>query len=139
MRIHHVQVSMPRGEEESARRFYSGALGLVEVPKPPSLAGRGGCWFRAFEGDAVTAEIHLGVEEPFAPAGKAHPGLLCETAADLEALALRIEHHGFEVSWAERDTFEGYVRFHARDGFGNRLELMAPAARHEGRSDAAIG
>ena len=139
MRILHVQVSMPRGEEESARRFYSGALGLVEVPKPPSLAGRGGCWFRAYERSAVTAEIHLGVEEPFVPARKAHPGLLCETVADLEALALRIEDHGFEVSWAERETFEGYVRFHARDGFGNRLELMALAAQHEGRSDALIG
>ena len=129
MRIHHIQVALPRGEEEAARRFYGGALGLVEVPKPPSLAGRGGCWFRAFEGDAVTAEIHLGVEEPFVPARRAHPGLLCETITDLEALAKRIEHRGFEVSWAERDTFEGYVRFHTRDGFGNRLEVMAPVGQ----------
>jgi catechol 2,3-dioxygenase-like lactoylglutathione lyase family enzyme len=126
MRLHHVQVSMPSGEEDAARRFYGDMLGMVEVPKPSSLAGRGGCWFRAFDGGVVTAEIHLGVDEPFVPAKKAHPGLVCETLADLEALAVRIEQGGYEISWAERNTFEGYVRFHARDGFGNRLELMTP-------------
>lgn len=127
MRLHHVQVSMPSGQEAEARKFYADALGLQEVKKPPSLSGRGGCWFRAFDGETVTAEIHLGIEEPFVPAHKAHPGLLCASVAELEALAARIELSGYEVSWTERDTFEGYIRFHARDGFGNRLEVLAPA------------
>ncbi|QNN83587.1 VOC family protein [Brachybacterium sp. Z12] len=124
MRLHHMQVSMPRGEEGEARRFYAGALELQEVPKPHSLAGRGGCWFRAYDGDTVTAEIHLGVEDPFRPAAKAHPGLVCDTLEELEATAQRIENGGYELSWEERDTFEGYLRFHARDGFGNRVEVM---------------
>lgn len=128
MKLHHVQVSMPHGEEEAARRFYSDALGLIEVPKPPALAGRGGCWFRAFDGDVITAEIHLGVDEPFTPAKKAHPGIVCETLEELEALAARIEQRGYGVSWEERDTFEGYVRFHTRDGFGNRVEMMTRRA-----------
>jgi len=121
-----VQVSMPRGAEDEARRFYSEVLGLQEVQKPPSLSGRGGCWFRAFDGENIMAEIHLGVEEPFHAAGKSHPGLVCESLKELEELASRIESNGFELSWAERDTFEGYVRFHARDGFGNRIEVMTP-------------
>jgi catechol 2,3-dioxygenase-like lactoylglutathione lyase family enzyme len=66
--LHHVQVAMPAGREDQARAFYSQVLGLEEVPKPPDLAGRGGCWFRA-----PGVELHLGVEEPFAPARKAHP------------------------------------------------------------------
>ncbi|WP_087508823.1 VOC family protein [Cellulomonas iranensis] len=127
MKLHHVQVAMPRGEEAEARRFYGEALGLVEVEKPPSLAGRGGCWFRAHDGEAVVAEIHLGVEDPFTPARKAHPGLVCATLDELEATAARIRRGGYELSWAERDTFEGYVRFHARDGFGNRVEVLTPA------------
>lgn len=127
MKLHHVQIAIPRGEEEAARRFYGQALDLQEVPKPPSLAGRGGCWFRAFDGDAVVAEIHLGVEDPFVPARKAHPGLLCDSLEELEATAERIEQGGYELSWVERETFEGYIRFHARDGFGNRIEIMAPA------------
>jgi catechol 2,3-dioxygenase-like lactoylglutathione lyase family enzyme len=131
MRLHHVQVSMPRGEEEEARRFYGDVLGLTEVEKPPGLADRGGCWFRAYVGDAVTAEIHLGVDDPFTPAQKAHPGLVCASLGALEATAVRLERGGYELSWAERDTFEGYVRFHARDGFGNRIEVMTPAAGRE--------
>ena len=63
MRLHHVQVSMPRGQEATARAFYVEALGLTEVPKPPDLAGRGGCWFRAHEGDRVTVDLAEGGRE----------------------------------------------------------------------------
>jgi len=128
VRLHHVQISMPRDGEDEARRFYSSALGLTEVPKPAALAGRGGCWFRHLALDGtVTVEIHLGVEDPFRPAGKAHPAVQVDSVAELEALAHRVERAGYEVSWAERTTFEGYQRFHCRDGFGNRIEVLAPA------------
>lgn len=127
MRLHHVQVSMPRGQEEAARRFYRDALGMTEVPKAPSLAGRGGCWFRAFEGDVVVAEIHVGVDDPFVPANKAHPALLLGSVRELEETGQRVADAGFDVSWSDRDTFEGYARFHARDGFGNRVEVLAVA------------
>lgn len=126
MRLHHVQVAMPAGGEGNARRFYRDALGMTEVDKPAALVGRGGCWFRVFEGDAVTAEIHLGVEEPFTPAAKAHPALVVASVEELERLGARVEQEGFEVSWAERATFPGYQRFHCRDGFGNRIEVMTP-------------
>lgn len=129
MRLHHVQISMPRGEENEARRFYGEALGLQEVQKPPSLVGRGGCWFRSYDGDVAVAEIHVGVEDTFVPARKAHPGLVCASVPELEQVAARVEGAGYELSWAERDTFEGFVRFHARDGFGNRVEIMAAAER----------
>ena len=129
MRLHHVQVSMPRGQEDLARRFYGDALGLVEVDKPPSLAGRGGCWFRGFsaDGHTVAAEIHLGVDDPFVPARKAHPALVLDCVAELEQRAASVAGAGFEVSWAERDTLEGFVRFHCRDGFGNRVEVLTEA------------
>ena len=126
MRLHHVQVSMPRGEEDLARRFYRDALGMTEVDKPSALATRGGCWFRSFVGDVISAEIHLGVEDPFVPMKKAHPALCLDSIQELERLARRVAEAGFEVSWMERETFEGYVRFHARDGFGNRIEVIVP-------------
>ncbi|MGO1973296.1 MAG: VOC family protein [Propionibacteriaceae bacterium] len=128
MRLHHVQVSMPRGEEELARRFYGDALGLTEVDKPGALAGRGGCWFRAHDpAGEVTAEIHVGVDEPFVPARKAHPALLLDSVAELDRCGSRVAEAGFEVSWAERDSFDGFARFHCRDGFGNRVEVLAEA------------
>ncbi|MEV4774773.1 VOC family protein [Microbacterium sp. LWH12-1.2] len=135
MRLHHVQVSMPPGGEETTRRFYRDAVGLTEVDKPPSLAGRGGCWFRSVDDGGVNAEIHVGVDDPFMPAKKAHPALVVESVAALEAMAQRIEAGGFDLSWADRETFEGYIRFHARDGFGNRLEVLTP---HPSSSPAAV-
>ncbi|WP_121253624.1 VOC family protein [Nocardioides ferulae] len=126
MRLHHVQVACPRGGEEVARRFYADGLGLVEVAKPEALAGRGGAWFRAYDdGGAVTAEVHVGVEEPFAPARKAHPALLLDDVTALDAIADRLRRLGFEVDGRERETFPGHLRWHAFDGHGNRVELLA--------------
>ena len=118
MRIHHVQVSCPVGGEDAARRFYGEGLGIPEVDKPPVLAARGGCWFR---GEAV--EVHVGVEERFAPARKAHPAFVVDDPEELRALAVRVEKAGFPVTWD--DDFPGYVRFHTADGNGNRVELLA--------------
>jgi catechol 2,3-dioxygenase-like lactoylglutathione lyase family enzyme len=118
MKLHHVQVSCPEGGEDAARRFYGELLGIPEVEKPPVLAKRGGCWFR---GDGV--EIHVGVEEGFSPAKKAHPAFVLDDVEALEDLATRVEAAGLPVSWDE--DFPGYRRFHSADGNGNRVELLA--------------
>ena len=128
MRLHHVQVACPPGGEGGARRFYGDGLGLTEVEKPADLRARTGCWFRAYgDGGAVLAEIHVGVEEPFVPARKAHPALLLADAAELEATGARLTGLGFEVDWSQRDSFPGYTRFHTFDAHGNRVEILATA------------
>lgn len=121
MRLHHVQVACPPGGEDVARRFWAEGLGLPEVEKPDDLRGRGGAWFRSPFG----AEVHVGVEEQFVPARKAHPALLLESEAVLGAVASRLEGLGFDVDWSQRDTFPGHVRCHTFDGHGNRVELLA--------------
>jgi catechol 2,3-dioxygenase-like lactoylglutathione lyase family enzyme len=122
MRLHHVQVACPPGGEDGARRFYGAGLGMTEVEKPADLRARGGAWFRSDDG----AEIHVGVEDPFVPARKAHPALLLAGAAELEAAGARLTGLGFEVDRSQRDTFPGHVRFHAYDAHGNRVELLSP-------------
>lgn len=122
MRLHHVQVAIPAGGEDLARRFYVEGLGLSEVEKPEPLRPRGGLWVRSPGG----AEIHLGVEDPFRAARKAHPALLLDGVADLDAAAARLADLGFEADHAERDTFPGHLRCHTFDGHGNRVELLAP-------------
>jgi catechol 2,3-dioxygenase-like lactoylglutathione lyase family enzyme len=109
---------MPRGRENEARAFFVGALGMVEIEKPPVLAARGGAWFR--DGGV---EIHLGVEDPFTPARKAHPGLV---VGDLDEAARRVATTGQDVTWDA--DFPGFRRFYAHDPFGNRLEFLQPAA-----------
>jgi catechol 2,3-dioxygenase-like lactoylglutathione lyase family enzyme len=127
MRLHHVQVACPTAGEDAARAFYRDGLGLTEVPKPEALAGRGGCWFRAYDAHGgVTAEIHVGVEERFVPARKAHPALLLDDVAALDDLAGRLRASGHPVDERERTTFPGHVRFHTADPHGNRVELLAP-------------
>ncbi|WP_370248060.1 glyoxalase [Nocardioides sp.] len=133
--LHHVQVCCPRGGEDAARLFYGGALGLTEVPKPPALAGRGGVWFRSVRDGVVVAELHVGVEEPFVPAARAHPAFLLPDEAALRAVGERIEalgarlgeRLGCRVSDDEWATFPGYRRLHAWDPHGNRVEILCPA------------
>jgi catechol 2,3-dioxygenase-like lactoylglutathione lyase family enzyme len=129
MRLHHVQVACPPGGEDDARRFWVAGLAMTEVPKPADLAARGGVWFRAYDAAGeVSAEVHVGVEDPFVAARKAHPALLVDDVAALEATAQRLAAGGFAVDWTERHTFPGHQRCHTRDAHGNRVELLARAA-----------
>ena len=115
--LHHVQLAAPPGMEPEMREFYAGTLGLTEVPKPAALAARGGVWFRA-----PGIEIHIGVEDGFRPARKAHPGILVR---DLDALADRLRAAGHQVR--PDDLLPGHRRFYADDPAGNRLEFLQAA------------
>jgi len=112
--IDHVQLAMPPGREDEARSFYEGLLGIPEEKKPAALAARGGCWF-----SRGPLKVHLGVEQAFAPARKAHPAFLVE---GLEELKARIEEAGCPT--ATDVPLEGYERCFVDDPFGNRIELM---------------
>ena len=111
--IDHVQIAAPPGCEAAARAFYGGLLGLEELPKPPALAANGGCWFRA-----GAQELHVGVEEMFAPARKAHPGFVVD---DLEALRELLAASGLDP--VPDGRIPGTERFYVDDPFGNRIEL----------------
>jgi catechol 2,3-dioxygenase-like lactoylglutathione lyase family enzyme len=113
--IDHVQLAMPAAEEEKARSFFINLLGFREVPKPPELAKRGGAWF-----ETGAVQLHLGVEENFRPARKAHPAFIVE---DLDGLIARVQSAGFEIDTTQPPT-AGYKRAHIFDPFGNRIELM---------------
>ena len=115
-RLHHVQLAIPAGGEEQCRAFWGGVLGMDELDKPSVLAARGGCWFR---GGGL--EVHLGVEQDFVPARKAHPGILVD---DLRGLAGTLTAAGVEVMWD--GEFPGHDRVYAADPFGNRLEFLEP-------------
>ncbi|GII57895.1 glyoxalase [Planotetraspora thailandica] len=112
--LHHVLLAIPKDSEEECRAFYVGVLGMLEIDKPPALKARGGLWVRA-----DTLEIHLGVEQGFRPARKAHPGI---RVTGLDELAERLAGRGVEVVWD--GDFPGHRRFYADDPVGNRLEFI---------------
>ena len=112
--LDHVQIAAPRGCEEAARKFYGELLGLTEVAKPEELAKRGGVWFQV-----GAQQLHIGVEEDFRPAKKAHPAFGTE---NLDAVAGQLEQHGCEIVWDE--AIPGLRRFYVSDPWGNRLEIL---------------
>jgi catechol 2,3-dioxygenase-like lactoylglutathione lyase family enzyme len=115
--LDHVQIAGPPGCEEAARRFYGELLGLAEVRKPDALRARGGVWFALGE-----QQLHIGVEEEFRPARKAHPALRV-AARELDALAKRLSQAGVRVQWD--DDLPGVRRFFSEDPWGNRIELCS--------------
>lgn len=114
--LHHLQLAIPLGAEDSARAFYTGVLGLREIPKPPHLARRGGVWF-----ELGALQLHLGVEDDFRPARKAHPALLVE---DLAGMIERCRQAGVPIVTDE--PLPGFDRVYVADPFGNRIELLEP-------------
>lgn len=114
--LHHIQLAMPKGGENTARNFYEGLLGLAEVPKPRELAKRGGVWF-----ELGNIGVHLGVEDGFRPARKAHPAF---QVSDLETLFTRL--YAANVPLKRDDALPDYNRFYADDPFGNRIEFLQP-------------
>ena len=122
--IDHVQIAMPFGEEDKARRFYINILGFTEITKPAELAKRGGAWFQnvptALELPLETVQLHLGVEQDFRPARKAHPAFIVD---ELDVLITKAENAGYETDTSQ-PSLDGYKRAHVFDPFGNRIELM---------------
>ncbi len=112
--LDHVQIAIPKGGEGAARAFWVGLIGMREVAKPAALAGRGGLWLTR-----GTVHLHLGVDDRFRPAAKAHP---CLSVDDLDSItaALTAAGHPFET-----DTkIVNVRRVFVGDPFGNRIEVM---------------
>jgi len=113
--IDHIQIAAPPGSEKLARTFYGELLGMQEIPKPNSLKARGGCWFRC-----GLHEVHIGMQQDFMPAKKAHPGF---TVNALGQLKLRLQQFGYVIF--EEEPIYGRSRFFTQDPFGNRIEFLA--------------
>ncbi len=124
--LDHVQLAMPRGGEPAAEAFYAGLLGLTRLPKPEPQASRGGCWFAS-----GSVALHLGVEDDFRPARKAHPALLVQNLAELiSALAQAA------ITTTPNANLPPGEGWYVDDPFGNRLELIDAGSVRSGSTKA---
>jgi catechol 2,3-dioxygenase-like lactoylglutathione lyase family enzyme len=112
-RIDHVQLSIPAGAEEAARRFYEGTLGLEEIEKPEALKANGGLWYKIAD-----AQLHLGIDERRGKT-KSHPAFEVEA---LEEIKNYFQNAGVEIR--EETRIPGVERFSFFDPFGNRIEFL---------------
>jgi catechol 2,3-dioxygenase-like lactoylglutathione lyase family enzyme len=115
LEVHHTQITIPTSQEDAARDFYCGVLGLKEIDKPDALASRGGFWL-----EVGGFQVHVGVED-FAGRrpSKAHIAYLVN---DLENWREKLEDHNIEI--LDGIPIPGYRRFEFRDPFGNRVEFL---------------
>ncbi|WP_299546370.1 VOC family protein [uncultured Tateyamaria sp.] len=116
--LHHVQIAMPKSGYEDARNFYLNVLAFSEVEKPDELLGRGGIWL-----ESQGVRLHLGVEDPFLPAKKAHPGFRVNS---LEQTIERLDRAG--VAFQTDVQLPNIKRVYIEDPFGNRIELLEVTA-----------
>ncbi|SEN24029.1 Catechol 2,3-dioxygenase [Mesobacillus persicus] len=112
--IDHIQLAAPSGAEDAARRFFVDILGFDEIEKPDALKKRGGVWFSCGK-----LQVHIGIEEPFSPAKKAHPAFEVE---NIEELKVHLMNNG--IPFTEDNQLPGANRFYVNDPFGNRIELL---------------
>jgi extradiol dioxygenase family protein len=114
MKLDHILLAMPAGEEQKARHFFTEILGMEEEAKPAPLNTRGGSWFKKDE-----VKIHVGGEENFRPQKKAHPALV---VSNLDELAAKLVENNYPVKWD--DALPECKRFFTEDPFGNRIEFI---------------
>jgi catechol 2,3-dioxygenase-like lactoylglutathione lyase family enzyme len=113
--FHHTQITAPKGSEAVVRQFYGGVLGLREIPVNDALRGRNLIWFQV--GDR---SLHVGFEDGIdRRATGAH---LAYEVSDVQEFRRKLTAAGFEL--IEQPKFVGLDRFHVRDPFGNRVEII---------------
>jgi len=115
--VHHIQVTIPRGDEEKGRRFYCQLLALQEIEKPAVLEERGGFWLQV-----GNRQIHVGVEDDVErQKTKAH---IAYEVTDLAALRAHLQENGIAI--LDDVPLPGLARFQIRDPFGNKIEFIQP-------------
>lgn len=114
VRVHHAQITIPKGEEDRCRSFYCGVLGLSEIPKPASLQERGGFWLELGE-----LQIHIGTEDFDRSLSKAH---LAYEVDNLASWRMKLQSAGIKV--LDAVSIPDYNRLEFRDPFGNRVEFL---------------
>ena len=116
-RLQHISVPRPPGPEAHSRAvaFYSGLLGLEEVPKPRTFTDIDVTWFRIGDCEIHTFAAHPGD-------GIVHPGShFCLVVEDLAGTRATLEAAGFETS--DTAPIPNRPRFNTRDPFGNLIEF----------------
>lgn len=116
-RIDHIQLVMPGGEEDAARKFYGELLGFEEIEKPDSLKQTGGVWYKT-----GNIELHLGIEKDGTTGTglkKEHPAF--EIRGLKEVKSYLAENR---VNIKEEIPIKGRQRFSIYDPFGNRIEFL---------------
>jgi len=112
-RLNHIQICIPKGEEDKGREFYCGILGLTEIEKPERMKANGGFWV-----EIADMQIHIGTEEMIGPS-KRHPAFEVESLDEIKSYLI-----SENIKVIEQQNVGEFMRFSFFDYWNNRIELM---------------
>jgi len=112
--IEHVQLVVPPGQSEAAKKFYLGVLGFEEVPMPESFTGIVIGFWCVNNG----VMLHIG-EDPETRKTQGHPAFEID---DVPGARKYLEGLGIEIK--DEPLIPDRRRFSFRDPFGNRIEFL---------------
>ncbi|MCY7363336.1 MAG: glyoxalase [Ignavibacteria bacterium] len=113
IKIDHIQICIPIGKEDEARKFYSEILSLIEIEKPEALKQNGGLWY-----EAGSIQLHIGVDNEVNNS-KRHPAFEVE---DLDIVREYLISKNIKIK--EEIKIPGIKRFSFKDPFENRIEFL---------------
>lgn len=119
-RLNHIQICIPKNNEQEARRFYCDLLGLEEIEKPEYLKKNGGFWLKIAD-----IELHIGAEN-IENRSKRHPAFEVEK---LERIKQGLKKNGVRIK--EDKSLPKFNRFSFFDPFNNRIELLESKSKEE--------
>ena len=77
-KIDHVQICIPKGEENKTRQFYCDILGLNEIEKPKVIKKNGSFWL-----EIAGIQLHIGTED-LEGKSKRHPDFEIENLDEVK-------------------------------------------------------
>ena len=119
--LDHVQLAAPPGTEDLLRAYYADVLGMTEIPKPPALAARGGCWFAGRQPCSSTSASSA----TSGPRRRPTPGSASPASRRFAARARRPRAPRSPGTTPSPATGAST----AEDPVGNRLEFLEPVIR----------
>ncbi len=115
VRLNHVNVTVPAGLEEAAKKFYGELLGLKQIEKPDGPRKYIGAWYQLGE-----SQLHLSVEDK--PGNYESDRHVCYSVADINGALNTLRSAGIDIISEEQLT-NGGSRFFVRDPAGNFIEI----------------
>ena len=119
LRIHHVNISIPKGREEDCDQFYEGLLGLRKALRPDREISAPGAWYDI----GPQGQLHIVYSDNFRD--ELTGNHFAAEVDDMHELLRRLTARGIEVRGPSHMGYDDSDRYFCRDPFGNQIEFMS--------------
>jgi len=119
LRIHHVNISIPKGKEAECTQFYEQLLGLTKAVRPDPEISVPGVWYDV----GPQNQLHIVYSDNFR--GEQSGDHFAVEVVDMKGLLQRLRAGEVEVRGPNHMQYDNSERYFCRDPFGNQIEFMS--------------